>query len=53
MNLDIQALSNLWSALGCKYMPSVVYKVRMLSIDSQEIKGEVSKVAQTENELLM
>ena len=53
MNLDMQALSNLWSALGCKYMPSVVYKVRMVSIDSQEIKGELYKISQTENELLM
>jgi hypothetical protein len=53
INLDIQSLSQLWGALGCKYMPSVVYKVRMLTIDLQETKGEIPQVMQTENELLL
>jgi hypothetical protein len=52
VNLDIQALSQLWGALGCKYMPSIVYKSRMLTIDSREIKGEAQRVFQPENELL-
>jgi hypothetical protein len=31
-------LSNLWSAIGAKYLPSVIYKVRMLSIDESVMK---------------
>jgi len=30
---DLQAMHNLWSALGCDYLPSVAYKVRMLVVD--------------------
>jgi hypothetical protein len=32
VNLDFQGLNNLWSNLGGKYLPSVLYKLRMLSI---------------------
>ena len=52
VNLDIQSLSQLWGALGGKYMPSIVYKVRMLTIDTMEIKGESPRVLETENEIL-
>jgi len=31
-------LSNFWSTLGAKYMPSVIYKMRMLSIDESIIR---------------
>ncbi len=31
-------LNNIWTTLGAKYMPSVVYKVRMLSFDDSIIK---------------
>jgi hypothetical protein len=36
-DLNPDALSNMWSTLGAKYMPSVLYKVRMLSIDESVI----------------
>lgn len=40
---DYQARNNLWSTIGAKYIPSVIYKVKMLTIreDSpgQEIPG--------------
>jgi hypothetical protein len=36
MNQD--ALSNMWSALGAKYMPSVTYKIRMLTFDESVIR---------------
>lgn len=45
MNMD--TLSNLWSMLGAKYMPSVLYKIRMLHFDEsvlREFRPEVSKV---------
>ncbi len=31
-------LNNIWTTLGAKYIPSVVYKVRMLSFDDSIIK---------------
>jgi hypothetical protein len=51
--LDIMTLSQLWGALGCKYMPSVVYKVRMLTIDLDETRGEIPAVKQTEHKLTL
>jgi hypothetical protein len=33
VNYTHQDLSNLWSQLGAKYLPSVVYKMRMIIID--------------------
>jgi Pvc16 N-terminal domain len=37
-DLNPDALSNMWSTLGAKYMPSVLYKVRMLSFDESVIR---------------
>lgn len=34
VNYSHQELSNLWSQLGAKYMPSVVYKMRMITVDA-------------------
>lgn len=31
-NLKLQEMSHLWGALGAKYQPSIIYKVRMLTI---------------------
>lgn len=36
---DYQAQNNLWSMLGVKYIPSVIYKVKMLTIQG-EISGQ-------------
>ncbi len=38
-NLDRQDLSNLWGSLNAKYVPSVFYKVRMVSFASQDIRS--------------
>jgi len=32
--VSYEQLNNLWGAMGAKYMPSVLYKVRMLSVQS-------------------
>jgi hypothetical protein len=37
VNYSHQELSNLWSQLGAKYIPSVVYKMRMIIIDESTI----------------
>lgn len=43
-NLDITELSNLWGILSGRYMPSVLYKVRMLTLDAGEIDHEVPTI---------
>ena len=36
-NLGITDLSNLWGMLGGNYLPSVLYRMRMLSLDSSQL----------------
>jgi len=38
-NLKPHESSNIWSLLGAKYIPSVLYRVRMVSIDGVAIRG--------------
>ena len=37
-SLGADKLNNIWTTLGAKYMPSVVYKVRMLTFDDSIIR---------------
>ena len=39
--LSYHELSNLWSAIGAKYMPSVIYKVRMLTVSKSAVQEVV------------
>ena len=43
-NLSIDELSNLWGILSGKYLPSVLYKVRMVSYDENAVKGQTSVI---------
>jgi hypothetical protein len=48
LDLNTDTLSNMWSSLGAKYMPSVVYKMRMLTFDDtfvREFRPEISSMA--------
>lgn len=45
--LIFHQMHNLWTAMGAKYQPSVMYKVRLLNIQSAQVKGTVSSVMQT------
>ncbi|HET6253606.1 MAG TPA: DUF4255 domain-containing protein [Puia sp.] len=48
-NLSTERMNNLWASLGAKYMPSVLYKARMLTIDGsivREYRPPVSGVQQ-------
>lgn len=45
-------LNNMWATLGAKYMPSVLYKVRMLTFDDSIIKEYRPAVAGTAGEAL-
>lgn len=38
-NLDMQSTGHLWNMIGGKYVPSVLYKVRMINIDEGNISG--------------
>ncbi|PAM94693.1 hypothetical protein B4N84_12015 [Flavobacterium sp. IR1] len=52
VDMSMDALSNLWSLLGAKYMPSVLYKIRMLHFDEavvREFRPGVSKVDNQNN----
>ena len=42
-------MQNLWTALGTKYMPSVLFKVRMLSFQSDDIKSISATIQVIEN----
>jgi Pvc16 N-terminal domain len=37
-NLTMDKLNSIWATLGAKYMPSVMYKVRMLTFDDSVIR---------------
>ncbi|MEM7085767.1 MAG: DUF4255 domain-containing protein [Bacteroidota bacterium] len=44
-NLPINELSHIWSGIGAKYVPSIIYKVRMLTIQEELIKKEVPGIS--------
>ncbi|AZZ98486.1 DUF4255 domain-containing protein [Pseudoalteromonas sp. R3] len=41
---------NLWSALGAKYQPSIIYKVRHVTVQSLQVTGKVSSVKEVGTE---
>ncbi len=43
-NLEIAELANLWGVLGGKYLPSVLYKVRMVTVDAGHVTGQATLV---------
>ncbi len=45
-NLSIQDPSNLWGALGGKYLPSILYRIRMVAFDAEEITGRTPVVGE-------
>ena len=47
-NLTITDLGNLWGILSGKYLPSVLYKVRMVAFDSGDVMTQVPTVRDTQ-----
>lgn len=45
VNLSLSELSNLWSIVGGKYLPSVLYRVRMVAVDLAQISGQTWPVS--------
>ncbi len=46
VNLNIQDMSHFWGALGAKYQPSIIYKLRMLSIQEGDMPAQLPQVDQ-------
>ena len=46
VNLNLEQLHHLWSMLGGKYIPSVVYKMRMVAIDEALESDEAPLITQ-------
>lgn len=47
-NLTFADLGNLWGILSSRYLPSVLYKVRMVAFDSDDIMTQVPTVRETQ-----
>lgn len=48
-HVDYMETYNLWSALGAKYQPSVVYKMKLITIVSDEATGFEKAITKTSN----
>ncbi len=40
-NLGIHDLSNLWGVISSKYLPSILYKMRMITIDAEDVASRI------------
>lgn len=43
-NLDLDDLSNLWGVLSGRYLPSILYKVRMIAFDARDAVGQTPTI---------
>jgi hypothetical protein len=43
-------MQNLWTALGAKYQPSIIYKMKLIAIVNDEINGFDTAISQIYNE---
>jgi hypothetical protein len=50
-NLKVAELANLWGILGGKYVPSVLYRMRMITIDSGQITRLVPRIARARGDV--
>jgi len=50
-NLDITDLSNLWGVLSGKYLPSVLYKVRMVTVDANAVRSQTAAVSRPDTKI--
>lgn len=50
-NLPFAELSHLWSILGGKVLPSVLYRVRVIAVGGDDLVGQVPTVSQPESRM--
>jgi hypothetical protein len=43
-NLDTQSISNLWGVFGGNYLPSVLYRLRIVTVDADALVAEVPTI---------
>lgn len=48
VNIEIDNMSRFWGALGANYQPSVIYKMKMISIDSDAMEARFASVSDPE-----
>ncbi len=44
-NLSVNDQALMWGSLGGRYLPSVVYKIRMVAVDGKAVHGQVAALA--------
>ena len=47
-NLSFSDLSNLWGIIGGNYLPSVLYRLRLVSFDAAQITAQIPRVCKPE-----
>lgn len=52
-NLTFEQINHLWSTLGGKYLPSVLYKIRQITLDEELTTGESGFIKEIEIEGLI
>jgi len=53
--LNFEQINHIWSTLGGKYLPSVMYKVRQLAVEdenAEEVEGRLIESIRTETSLI-
>ena len=50
-NIELKELINMWGSVGAKHMPSIIYKIRMLSIDGDMLIGKITNITGLDNEI--
>ena len=49
-NVPVNELSHIWSGIGAKYVPSTLYKMRMITLTDTKIRNEIPGVTGVEGE---
>jgi hypothetical protein len=47
LNQDVSEMNNMWSLIGAKHLPSVVYKVRMLTFSQDLVREDMPDIARS------
>lgn len=50
--LDYQEMNSLWTAMGARYQPSVIYKMRLITIQGFEAEGFSEAVSAVTNQVM-
>lgn len=50
VSLDITELNNLWSVLGAKHLPSVLFRIKMVSVSTGTLIEEFARISTIESQ---